>query len=138
MSFNDNVNLDTSQVSSGGGRGPGLKIGGGIGGLVIVVIGLFFGVDLTGGTDSGVGSAPENPSALSEKCRTSADANRDVECRVVGTVNSVQAYWGAELPRYGRDYPPAKTTVYTGQTESACGTASNAVGPFYCPTDKKI
>ena len=141
MSFNDNVNLDTSQVSSGGGRGPGLKIGGGLGGLVIVVIGLYFGVDLsgvTGGTDPGVGAVPESPSTLREKCRTGADANRDVECRVVGTVNSVQAYWGEELPRYGRDYPPAKTTVYTGQTESACGTASNAVGPFYCPTDKKI
>ena len=138
MSFNDNVNLDTSQVSSGGGRGPGLKIGGGIGGLAIIVIGLFFGVDLTGGGDLGVGAAPESPSTLNEKCRTGADANRDVECRVVGTVNSVQAYWSEALPRYGRDYPPAKTTVYTGQTPSACGTASNAVGPFYCPTDKKI
>lgn len=138
MSFNDNVNLDTSQVSSGGGRGAGLKVGGGLGGLVIVVIGLFFGVDLTGGTDSGVGSAPENPSALSEKCRTGADANRDVECRVVGTVNSVQAYWAETLPKYGRQYPPSMTDVYRGQTESACGTASNAVGPFYCPTDKKI
>jgi predicted metalloprotease len=50
MSFNDNVGLDTSQIGSGGGGGrrPGMAIGGGVGGLLIVVVGLFFGVDLSG------------------------------------------------------------------------------------------
>lgn len=137
MSFNENARLDTSQVSSGGGRRPGLAVGGGIGGLLIVVVGLFFGVDLSGVT-GGAGPAPETSSTLAEQCRTGADANRDVECRVIGTVNSVQAYWRDALPTYGHEYPPSKTVLYQNQTQSACGTASNAVGPFYCPLDKKI
>jgi predicted metalloprotease len=57
---------------------------------------------------------------------------------VVGTVNSVQDYWVETLPTYGLEYSPSKTDLYQQQTQSACGTASNAVGPFYCPTDRKI
>lgn len=148
MSFNDNANLDTSQVSSGGGGGRrgGLAVGGGIGGLLIVLVGAYFGVDLSGVNGSGVttgqgadgGSVPGTASTLSSQCRTGADANRDAECRVVGTVNSVQAYWQQALPTYGVRYAPSKTVLYQGQTASACGTASNAVGPFYCPTDREV
>ncbi|MEO7746487.1 MAG: neutral zinc metallopeptidase, partial [Actinomycetota bacterium] len=123
----------------GRGRG-GLAVGGGIGGLLIVVVGLFFGVDLsgvTGGTDPGT-TTPDTSSTLAAKCRTGADANTDDDCRLVGTVNSVQDYWAQALPAAGATYVPVNTVDYQGQTQSACGTASNAVGPFYCPTDKKV
>jgi predicted metalloprotease len=50
----------------------------------------------------------------------------------------VQAYWGQLLPQYGKQYPKAKTVIYSGQTQSGCGTASNQVGPFYCPLDNKV
>jgi len=137
MSFNDDARLDTSGVSSGGrGRG-GLAVGGGIGGLVIVVIGLFFGVDLTGGSSGDAGGAPAPDSTLAQQCRTGADANRDVTCRVVGTQNSVQAYWQAELPKYGTDYTPARLDP-DGQSQSACGAISATSGPFYCPTDTVV
>lgn len=137
MSFNDDARLDTSGVSSGGrGRG-GLAVGGGIGGLVIVVIGLFFGVDLTGGGSGDAGGAPAPDSTLAQQCRTGADANRDVTCRVVGTQNSVQAYWQAELPKYGTDYTPARLDP-DGQSQSACGAISATSGPFYCPTDTVV
>jgi predicted metalloprotease len=72
------------------------------------------------------------------QCRTGADANRDAQCRVIGTVNSVQAYWATELPRHGTAYSPANTVLYSGSTQSRCGTASNQVGPFYCPLDRKV
>ena len=138
MSFNDNASLDTSQVSGGGGRGRGgLAVGGGIGGLLIVIVGLFLGVDLTGGSDPGT-TAPEPSSTLAQQCRTGADANTNVDCRLVGTVNSVQAYWATALPAAGATYVRVNTVGYQGQTQSACGTASNAVGPFYCPTDKLV
>jgi predicted metalloprotease len=138
VSFNENAQLDTSQVSSGGGGGIGrlgVPLGGGLG-LLVLVLGLVFGVD-TSGITSGV-PADGAPSTVGSSCHSGADANRDVQCRVVGTVNSVQAYWATALPRNGRRYAPARTVLYSGQTASACGTASNAVGPFYCPTDAEV
>ena len=57
---------------------------------------------------------------------------------MVATVNSVQAFWTEELPRFGKKWQPTQTVLYTGSTQSACGTASNQVGPFYCPLDKSV
>jgi len=51
----------------------------------------------------------------------------------------VQDYWADAMPAsLNRQYTQAKTVIYSGSTQSACGTASNAVGPFYCPTDKRV
>ncbi len=151
MSFNDNVQLDTSQVGSGGGGGGrgGMVVGGGVGGIILLIIALVFGInpsDLPGGTgtDSAAGGSGQvepggstDPNAFAD-CKTGADANRSDTCRIIATVNSVQAFWAEELPRYRREYTPAKTIIYTGSTRSACGTASNQVGPFYCPLDTRI
>ena len=150
MSFNENATLDTSQIQTGGsgggsGGGPGgMVVGGGIGGIILLILALVFGInpgDVTG--SSAVPSADStvddgSGSSLAEQCKTGADANRSSTCLVVGTVNSVQAFWSEELPRYGKAYTPATTVLYSGSTRSACGTASNQVGPFYCPLDKKV
>jgi predicted metalloprotease len=146
MSFNDGAKLDTSQVTGGGSRG-GLAIGGGIGGLVITLVAVFLGVD-----PSVLGSGSSNPFDTSQvqtggtesttsfdQCKTGADANRDTTCRIIGTVNSVQDYWTDALPAdVSRQYRAAKTVIYSGATQSPCGTASNQTGPFYCPTDERI
>lgn len=141
MSFNEGARLDTSQVQSGGRGGMG-KIGGGIGGILLLLVGAYFGVDLSGITAGDPGSSVTTPgqqSDLAEQCRTGADANTKVQCRVVGTVNSVQDFWLDALPQQASvQYQLAPTVVYSGSTQSACGTASNAVGPFYCPTDSKV
>ena len=151
MSFNENVTLDTSQVSSGGGGGGapgGMVVGGGIGGIIILILTLLFnGVfggsgDPTGGASgfdpSQVSAAVDQDAAAFQQCKTGADANKYTECRIIGTVNSVQAFWGGELPRYGKQWQPTKTVIYSGTTQSACGTASNQVGPFYCPLDQRV
>ncbi len=159
MTFNDNVQLDTSQVAgggSGGGRFPGgLQVGGGIGGLLLLILTLVFGGDLIGGGNNQVPegtvsgqSSPLDPGQVEpggqqsgagfSQCRTGVDANRNDECLVIGTVNSVQAYWAGLLPQYGRRYTPAKTVIFSGATSSACGTASARVGPFYCPLDRRV
>jgi predicted metalloprotease len=150
VSFNDDASLDTSQVEtpSGGGRLSGgmLPIGGGVGGLVLLVIILIV-QGLGGGSSTGgaPGIDPGGPavggggSVDVSQCRTGADANRDPNCRAVGTANSVQAYWAAALPAAtGKRYTKAFLVLYPGTTQSACGTASNDVGPFYCPLDKKV
>jgi predicted metalloprotease len=145
MSFNEGADLDTSQVTGGGGRG-GAIIGGGIGSLVLVLVATFFGVDLSGVTGSSnpfdpgqVTTAGQESTADFSHCKTGADANRDVTCRIIGTVNSVQDYWNDALPAdVGRQYHAAKTVIYSGATQSACGTASNQTGPFYCPSDERV
>lgn len=167
MTFNENVQLDTSQVTSGGRSGGsggyggggnfpgGMQVGGGIGGLIVLILALVFGgnvlggsgADGTGGTTQGQGSSLD-PSQVAaggaqsssgfSQCKTGADANSNDQCLVIATVNSVQSYWTAVLPQWGRQYTDANTVLYSGQTQSACGTASNQVGPFYCPLDKLV
>ena len=149
MSFNDNVTLDTSQVRGGGGGGApgGMVVGGGVGGIIILILTLIFngvfggdgGSVLPADTGQGqVQAAGEQSEAAFEQCRTGADANKYTECRVIGTVNSVQAFWAGELPRFGKEWQETPTVLYSGSTQSACGTASNQVGPFYCPLDKSV
>jgi predicted metalloprotease len=146
MSFNPNASLDPSQVedvrgrSYGGGRG--LAIGGGSIGLVLTLLYVLLGgnlSDVTGGAQPGVDYGP-NASApnLAEVCKTGADANSREDCRILGYVNSVQAFWKDEFARAGSQYQTANTTLFSGQFETGCGTASTEVGPFYCPTDQHV
>lgn len=147
MPFNNNSRLDPSQVQDRRGRSMGTKVavgGGGIG-LIILVVALLLGVnpsDLT----SVVGVMPSSSdssytgevSDLASECQTGADANASVDCAIVGYVNSIQAFWTEELDRLGGDYYEAQTIIFSGYTQAACGYASGAMGPFYCPTDQSI
>ncbi|CCI53326.1 KPN_02809 family neutral zinc metallopeptidase [Nostocoides jenkinsii] len=145
MSFNDNAQLDNSSIGTGGGGGSGrggLVVGGGIGGLILAIIMMLLGInpgDVGGSTtpaDTNAQSAQSNQ--IKEQCKTGADANKYVECRIVGTVNSAESFWSQELPKFGKQFREPGTIIYNGATQSACGTASNQVGPFYCPLDEKI
>ena len=137
MDFNDRARLDTSQVSDVRGRrgGRGLAVGGGGLGIVGLLIALALGInpaDLTGGGQDGRDAV--STSDIDQRCQTGADADRDEDCRVVGIVNSVQAFWQGEV----RDYRPATTELFSDATTTGCGSATSAVGPFYCPADSGI
>ena len=143
MDFRDRARLDTSQVSDVRGRRGGARgaaIGGGGLGLVGLLIAIVLGVspaDLTGGGGNDAlfpGGSGVVDSDLDERCRTGADADRDEDCRVVGVVNSVQAYWEQAL----EGYSPAVTEIFSGSTQTGCGSATSAVGPFYCPADQGV
>ena len=134
MDFDDDVALDTSQVSDTRGRsfpGGGVAIGGGAG-IVGLVLALLLGVNPF---QSSPDAQTYTPSDLAERCRTGADADRDVDCRVVGVVNSVQSYWSRAL---GSRYRESNTRLFTGATSTGCGNATSDVGPFYCPADKTV
>ncbi|QFQ30137.2 hypothetical protein EEW87_007135 [Janibacter melonis] len=145
MSFNDNASLDTSRMGGGGGGGRGPVVaGGGLLGLIVLVLSLFFGGGLPGGDGGGTDPQGGGQSQGFEECKTGADANRSAKCRMVGGENSLYDFWSnqpqvkAALDKQGQDFPPAKLNVYSGTTQSQCGTASNQVGPFYCPLDRGI
>jgi predicted metalloprotease len=62
-------------------------------------------------------------------------ANGDELARFVGFVfDDVQSTWAKELPGYQK----TRLTLFSGAVDSACGSATAAVGPFYCPLDRKV
>ena len=135
MSFNDNVQLDPSQVQDRRGMGRGVKVGGGIGGGLVLLVALLLGINpnmlggLTqdGGTGQSQGTAPA--------CSTGADADARLDCRITGTVNSLNAFWPGYLKQYNVQYPRPEAVIFSGGTNTGCGAATSDVGPFYCPTD---
>lgn len=143
MTFNERVQIDPGRASSGGGPGRGgkLALGGGAGGLVVLVIALLLGGDpgstlgqFTGTQDTG---QREVTAGTPEHCRTGADANTYVDCRVVLTAQSLDAVWGEQLPQQtGVDYEQPGLRLFTGSVSTGCGYATSAVGPFYCPADR--
>lgn len=137
MTFSDNVQLDTSTTSGGGG---GLAIGGGIGGVVLLLLGAVFGIDLGGitGSTGTSGPAPQDATAFAEQCKTGADANKYVECRIIGTENSANAYWQQTLANSQVDYQRPGLAIFDGATTSGCGPATSQTGPFYCPRDETM
>ncbi|MFJ6567328.1 neutral zinc metallopeptidase [Streptomyces sp. NPDC091292] len=144
MQFDDDAGLDTSEVRDvRGSRIPGGRktVGGGIAGLIALLLGLFLGVGPEQlGLSSGGGAAPTSSTAaqVSQSCRTGRDANTKEDCRIVAVVNSVQDFWRAEYARRGGRYTDAQTVLFTGHVSTGCGEATSAVGPFYCPADRKV
>jgi predicted metalloprotease len=147
MSFNPGAQLDPSQVGdargSGGGLGGGrgLAVGGGGIGLVVALVFLLLGGNpaaLLGPGGTTTGATDTNNAQLNSECKTGADANRRDDCRIVGYVNSIQAFWTDQFRKAGDQYTPAKTILFTDQADTGCGTATSQVGPFYCPNDTQV
>ncbi|MEU5690937.1 neutral zinc metallopeptidase [Actinosynnema sp. NPDC020468] len=145
MQFNEDAELDTSQVNDSRGVGGRVALGGG--GLGIVGLIIYFvlsqlggGVQLPSGSGfSDVGNGQQVGSEdIKTKCKTGADANREADCRAVAFINSIQAYWKDQLSRSGTTYQPAQTNFFSGSVQTRCGNASSAVGPFYCPADGQV
>jgi uncharacterized protein len=145
MTFNPNAQLDPGQISDRRGMGGagGIAVGGGGIGLLLLLAYVLLGGDpgaLGGGggvLDPGAVQGPGS-SAIATDCKTGKDANERDDCRVLGYVNSIQAYWTSEFNASGERYIPAQTVLFTGATSSGCGTASSSTGPFYCPVDRHV
>ena len=144
MTFRRDSQLDPGQVRDVRGRtvgGRGLAVGGGGLGLIVLLVYVLLGGDpgaLSGlSSGGGVPIGPENTTLVNE-CKTGADANEREDCRIVGYVNSIQAYWSSALPAAGTAYQASDTVLFTGQVSTGCGEASSAVGPFYCPPDMSV
>lgn len=121
------------------GGGARLALGGGMGTIVIVLIAMFFGVDpsqfLGGGGSGNPFGQSINPGVDESTGNTSNDAGSVFVRRVLASTEDI---WSQLLRGEGRGYEKPKLVLFRGQVQSACGFASAAVGPFYCPGDSKV
>jgi len=137
VTFRKDAQLDPGQVRDVRGRGGAIAIGGGLGGIVLVLLFVMLGGDpsqIPAGALAGTTVNGQQASDLAQECQTGEDANQRQDCRMVGYVNSVQAYWSDAVD----GYQLAPTVFFTGAVVTGCGNASSAVGPFYCPVDGSV
>ena len=117
----------------GGGRKAGLGI---VGVVVAIGIAMFTGVDprqilgIVGSLQDGGGAATEAPIE---------DASEEPMVRFLSSaLDDAQALWRERFARQGTEYRDAKLVLFRANVSSGCGSASSAMGPFYCPADERI
>jgi hypothetical protein len=108
----------------------------GIGGLlVLLVLSFIFKVNLLGLFTGAAGTSPPQQAVGEADRREGGD--REVQF-VSFVLDDVQNTWSRILPQSGTTYPHAKLVLFRDYTQSGCGTAQTATGPFYCPQDEKV
>lgn len=136
MTFNSNADVGGSGAKR---RGPGGgAIAGGVGGLgaiAVILLNIFTGGNFSSLLGGIGGGAPEAGSGTDiTNCETGADANADAACRLAAGSKSINTFWSGEV----QGYRPPQLIIVDGSTASACGTASNQTGPFYCPPEETV
>jgi uncharacterized protein len=115
-----------------GGGGRRIAVGGGLGTIAVVIIALLMGknpMQLLNSMNSGtsVQTTQQQPGQN--------DEGRQFVSKVLGTTEDV---WREEFRKMGKTYIDPKLVIFTDGTQSGCGSASAATGPFYCPADQKV
>ena len=116
------------------GRGGGAIRMGGIGGagaIVVLLIGMFFGVDVTPLLQGGGPVVSERQSGPN----TIDDSTEEFVGVVLAETEDV---WGQLFAASNLQYQDPRLVMFSGVTSSGCGTAQSAMGPFYCPNDQTI
>lgn len=115
--------------------GGGVAATGGVGVIVIVLVGYFLGVDLTPLLEEGGFSSPQSGGSTAEL----TEADREAGEFVSVTLADTEEIWaGIFRNQLGETYDAPVLVLYKDVTQSPCGGASGATGPFYCPGDEKI
>ena len=124
-----------------GGGGGGMSAGGlGIGAIIVIfAISYFTGISpqvlMSGAEMVGVGTQNQAPTQSSAP----VDPNDPTRVFLAKVVGGTEGVWTEVLPaQTGVQYQPATLVIYDGATRSGCGGARSAMGPFYCPIDKKV
>ena len=137
-------NRDVIDIRGGGGRGGrgvAVPVGGGLGlaGVIVVIL-----LQVLGG---GSGAAFNVPAGFDQQTQSpggqaippAQDPDRDLRDFSVYVFNDTQATWEQTFHDQGQPYEHAKLVLYRdGVNTGGCGSASSAVGPFYCPADRRV
>jgi hypothetical protein len=109
---------------------------GGVGGIVLGLLALYFTNDPTLLLQSitGGGATTEQSSGPYQESATEAESAGLIKA----TLASTEDVWGQIFQQAGKQYQQPTLVMFSGTDTSACGTAQSAMGPFYCPTDQKV
>jgi hypothetical protein len=120
-------NIEDRRGMSGG----KIALGGGVGTIVVVII-----IMLLGGDPSQLINSIQGGN---ETEQVSASAEEDQMAQFVSVVlKDTETVWSKIFEQSNETYRQPKLVLFRGQVESACGLASSASGPFYCPSDEKV
>lgn len=138
MKLDDSRRSDNVEDNRGAGSGVGRGAGIGIGTIVVVVIGYFMGVSPSTLLSLLNGGDPQAVTAPVPEGSTTGAANDPQVDFVRAILGETEDVWGAYFRNSGKTYVSPKLVLFSGQVSSACGFASAAAGPFYCPGDQKV
>lgn len=110
-------------------RGGGI----GIGTILMVLAGLYFGIDPSAILNMGQGM-----SQVSNERAEPIPENDEMARFVSKVLGSTEDTWQTIFQKSGHQYPAPKLVLFRGETQTACGAGQAAMGPFYCPADKKV
>ncbi|MGC3963273.1 MAG: neutral zinc metallopeptidase [Rhodocyclaceae bacterium] len=139
MRFEDGQESNNVEDRRGGGGGR-LPIGGGtigVGTVVLALVAWYFGIDpsvvlngtsMVSGSPSATQQAPADPNAPD-------DPDKRFVRQVLG---DTERTWSQIFAEGGSQYAAPRLVLFTGATQTACGTGQTAMGPFYCPADRKV
>lgn len=125
------TNVEDRRGMSGG----KIAAGGGIGGIIIYLLYTFLGGDPNSGPMPPLSSGTSQTTTLSPQ-EQAEDDKRAEFVKVV--LKDTEDVWGEIFSKSGEDYPEPTLVMFRDAVESACGQASSASGPFYCPGDRKV
>jgi predicted metalloprotease len=142
--FRRSDNIEDDRDSGGGFGGGGFGIpfgGGGLGIGTVIVLGLIgwaTGIDpsiLIGGAELINGGSQYQQRQASRRTGTPSDQTGQFVAAVLGNTEDT---WGEIFQASGQQYRPPRLRLYRGGEQGGCGFAQAAMGPFYCPTDRRI
>jgi Predicted metalloprotease len=124
----ESSNVDDRRGLSTGG---GVALGGGIIGVIFLVLKLLMG--------GGTGDEQVQIPGQSEQMTAEEKARDDQRAKFVGVVlGYTEDVWDSLFAAQGRQYKKPTLVLFRNSTQSACGFASSATGPFYCPSDEEV
>jgi predicted metalloprotease len=117
------------------GAGPAMAMGGGVGGIILLLIILFLGGDPSALLNQGGGGMIGGGGASAP---LSAEQQQLGEFVAVVLADTEDVWNRVFREQLGKAYQEPKLVLFSGAVQSACGQASAAVGPFYCPADQQV
>jgi uncharacterized protein len=121
-------------------RGMGKKIGlaaGGGGMIILLILGLVFGIDPQQLAKLG-GVNQEEATTNGPPLKGANDPDDELRRFTATILHDTEVIWSDLFRKMGKTYPEPKLVLFSGRVESACGQAESAMGPFYCPGDHKV